>query len=38
MIQEMRVSLFAQRLGTARPASLRRIQKAAAKLGRSNRQ
>lgn len=32
MIEELRVSLFAQRLGTARPISLRRIQKAVDKL------
>ncbi|GAB3694782.1 ATP-dependent RNA helicase HrpA [Corynebacterium nasicanis] len=32
MIEELRVSLFAQRLGTARPVSLRRIQKAVDKL------
>ncbi|MBN9643328.1 ATP-dependent RNA helicase HrpA [Corynebacterium mendelii] len=32
MIQELRVSLFAQQLGTARPASLRRVQKAVDKL------
>ncbi|QCB28600.1 ATP-dependent RNA helicase HrpA [Corynebacterium endometrii] len=32
MIQELRVSLFAQRLGTARPVSLRRVQKAVDKL------
>lgn len=32
MIQELRVSLFAQRLGTAKPISLRRIQKAVDKL------
>lgn len=34
MIEELRVSLFAQRLGTAHPVSLRRIDKAVAKLGR----
>ena len=32
MIEELRVSLFAQRLGTAHAVSLRRIQKAVAKL------
>ena len=32
MIQELRVSLFAQRLGTAHAVSLRRIQKAVDKL------
>ena len=32
MVEEMRVSLFAQRLGTARPASVQRVRKAAAKL------
>ncbi len=32
MVEELRVSLFAQRLGTARPISLRRIQKAVDKL------
>ncbi|HZK31314.1 MAG TPA: DUF3418 domain-containing protein, partial [Corynebacterium sp.] len=32
LIQEFRVSLFAQRLGTARPASARRIEKAIAQL------
>ncbi|APT92385.1 ATP-dependent helicase [Corynebacterium phocae] len=32
MIEELRVSLFAQRLGTARPISLRRVQKAVDKL------
>lgn len=32
MIEELRVSLFAQRLGTAHAVSLRRIQKAADKL------
>lgn len=32
MIEELRVSLFAQRLGTARPISLRRIEKAVDKL------
>ncbi|MDO5454556.1 MAG: ATP-dependent RNA helicase HrpA [Corynebacterium sp.] len=32
MIQEFRVSLFAQRLGTAHPVSARRIEKAIAKL------
>ena len=32
MIQELRVSLFAQRLGTARPISARRIEKAIDKL------
>lgn len=32
MIEELRVSLFAQRLGTARPVSERRIQKAVDKL------
>ncbi|MDO5372907.1 MAG: DUF3418 domain-containing protein, partial [Corynebacterium glutamicum] len=31
-IQELRVSLFAQRLGTPRPVSAQRIQKAIAKL------
>lgn len=32
MIEELRVSLFAQRLGTARPVSARRVQKAIDKL------
>ena len=32
MIEELRVSLFAQRLGTAHAVSLRRIQKAVDKL------
>lgn len=32
MVEELRVSLFAQRLGTAHPVSLRRIQKAVDKL------
>ncbi|PIS65121.1 ATP-dependent RNA helicase HrpA [Corynebacterium striatum] len=32
MMEELRVSLFAQRLGTAHPVSLRRIQKAVDKL------
>ncbi|AWB81760.1 ATP-dependent RNA helicase HrpA [Corynebacterium yudongzhengii] len=32
MIEELRVSLFAQRLGTSRPVSLRRIMKAVDKL------
>ena len=32
MIEELRVSLFAQRLGTAHAVSVRRIQKAADKL------
>ncbi|QPK78342.1 ATP-dependent RNA helicase HrpA [Corynebacterium lizhenjunii] len=32
MIEELRVSLFAQKLGTARPISLRRVQKAIDKL------
>lgn len=32
MVQELRVSLFAQRLGTARPISARRIEKAIDKL------
>ncbi|RNE49322.1 ATP-dependent RNA helicase HrpA [Corynebacterium alimapuense] len=32
MIEELRVSLFAQRLGTTRPISVRRIQKAVDKL------
>lgn len=32
MVEELRVSLFAQRLGTARPISLRRVQKAVDKL------
>ena len=32
MIEELRVSLFAQRLGTARPISLRRIEKAVDRL------
>ena len=32
MIEELRVSLFAQRLGTAHPVSLRRIEKAVDKL------
>lgn len=32
MIEELRISLFAQRLGTARPISLRRIEKAVDKL------
>ncbi|AKK03323.1 ATP-dependent RNA helicase HrpA [Corynebacterium epidermidicanis] len=34
MIQELRVSLFAQQLGTAHPVSARRIEKAIDKLGR----
>ncbi|WKD59132.1 ATP-dependent RNA helicase HrpA [Corynebacterium caspium] len=33
MIQELRVSLFAQRLGTAGPISVKRIEKAISKLG-----
>ncbi|MEJ5996909.1 ATP-dependent RNA helicase HrpA [Corynebacterium sp. H130] len=32
MVQELRVSLFAQHLGTAHPVSVRRIEKAIAKL------
>ena len=32
MIEELRVTLFAQRLGTAHAVSLRRIQKAVDKL------
>lgn len=35
MIQELRVSLFAQQLGTAHPVSARRIEKAIDKLGRA---
>ncbi|MDU0477871.1 ATP-dependent RNA helicase HrpA [Staphylococcus chromogenes] len=35
MIQELRVSLFAQQLGTAMPVSVRRVEKAIDKLGRS---
>ena len=36
MIEELRVSLFAQRVGTAHPVSARRIRKAVDGLGKNS--